>query len=184
MLGRPHKFDWDKAQSLFDEGKTLFEIAKELNVTLPAIKYAILKRDKKNGAVSTLLFEKSSQGVSRHLDTVSQLQYVNKNMIDLLDLMTKASTGDESAIALLNQDINFKRKDPNELRIKAAAEIKEQLILQQKIFDTLYTVQQVDEYQDEVEATMEEMEPGLRNRFLKRLKEKRLLHSAAQWKDK
>ncbi len=184
MAGRPHKFDWEVMKTLLGQGKSPIEVAKELNVSVPAVRYAIKEKIKKSAVVSTITFEKGREVASRHLDTLKELQQTNEYTHEIRDLVIKAIRGDKNAIAILNIDNKFKRKDPLEIFVKVNAQVIEQLSFQSNIFKTLYTVQQIDEYQDEVEATMEEMEPGLRNKFLKRLKEKRLLHSATQWKDK
>ncbi len=183
MIGRPHKLDWSLINKFLEEGKTPVEVAKELNVTVPAVRYVMKQKIKKNAIVSTVTFEKGREILTRNLDTMTQLQEANQHTRDIRDLVVKAIKGDKNAITLLNIDSRFKRKDPLEIFIKANAQITEQLTFQAQIFKTLYTIQQINEYQEEVESVMEEMEPGMRAKFLKRLKEKQLMHSAIQWKD-
>ena len=74
------------------------------------------------------------------------------------------------------QEIKF--KDPRELAIKAMAEIRGQLNFQLEIYKTLYDFKAVSEFQQEVVNIMGEVSPELRNKFIKRLKDKRALRQS------
>lgn len=183
-MGMPRKLDYDLIHKLAnEEKKSPSQIAKQLGKPLASIRY-VLSHDNRHKAISsTITFEQGRENTLRHLDTVSQLQTINQNMHSILELIMKAIKGDKSAQKILNQDDKYKRKDPMEIAIKASAEIREQLEAQNKIFETLYSIQQTKDFQDMVMETMEEMQPGLRSRFLERLKQKRLMHSAIEWKE-
>jgi hypothetical protein len=187
MIGRPHKFDWGALKTLLndEDGKKMtdVQIAKKLNITAPAVRYARKQILDKKAVCSLVSFEHGQNLVANHLDTVSQLKNINEQTTSILNLIMDAIKGDKNAIDILNQDDKFKRKDPNEIALKAVAEIREQLELQNKLFETLYSIQQTQEFQEEVLSVLESFEPGIRTKILIALKEKRLLHAATQWKD-
>jgi hypothetical protein len=123
----------------------------------------------------------------------NQIKKINGNTNDILDLMMACIRGDNAGIqALENRTRNikvgkkeevitlFKVKDPNEIALKAMAEIREQIGLQTTIFKSLYDVQAIQEFRDEVLETLEKYDKGIRNKILEDLKEKRLLHASVQ----
>jgi hypothetical protein len=123
----------------------------------------------------------------------NQIKKINGNTNDILDLMMACIRGDNAGIqALENRTRNikvgkkeevitlFKVKGPNEIALKAMAEIREQIGLQTTIFKSLYDVQAIQEFRDEVLETLEKYDKGIRNKILEDLKEKRLLHASVQ----
>ena len=139
MKGRPRTFDWGLMNELLREGKTPEEVSKELNVTLPTIRYAMRKGAIKNAIVSTVVFEKGRESTSLHLDTVAQLNKINEQTLSILDILYKAVQGDQTAIELLNKDDKFRRRDPIELIVKLIERVEKQHDLQKNLFETLFS---------------------------------------------
>ena len=77
--------------------------------------------------------------------------------------------------------IEFKLKDPRELALKAMAEIRGQLKLQLEIFQTLYDMKAVQEFQEEVLSSIGEAAPEVRNAIIGRLAKKRALRSTLKF---
>jgi hypothetical protein len=144
----------------------------------------MIQKDKHRAIVSTASFEHGRALSLECLDTLKQISEANRQTIEIRDLVYKAIMGDETAINLLNQDSNYKRKDPIELHNKLNERVEAQNAVQNSLLERLYTIQQMQEFNDEVLSVLESFEPGLRNRILVAMKEKRLLHSATTWKDK
>jgi hypothetical protein len=61
------------------------------------------------------------------------------------------------------------------------AEIREQLELQMKIFETLYSMRAAEEFQHEVLEAIGEVAPDVRMCIISKLNEKRALRSAVRW---
>ena len=72
----------------------------------------------------------------------------------------------------------FKFKDPRELALKAMAEIRGQLKLQLEIFQTLYDMKAVQEFQQEVLTAIGEASPDVRSRIIDKLNQARAIRTA------
>jgi hypothetical protein len=75
----------------------------------------------------------------------------------------------------------FKFKDPRELALKAMAEIRSQLKLQLEIFQCLYDMKAVQEFQDEVLTAIGDVTPDVRKRIIHKLNEKRAIRSVIKF---
>jgi dsDNA-specific endonuclease/ATPase MutS2 len=75
----------------------------------------------------------------------------------------------------------FKFKDPRELALKAMAEIRGQLKLQLEIFQCLYDMKAVQEFQDEVLTAIGEASKDVRDRIIRNLSEKRAIRSVVKF---
>ncbi len=80
-----------------------------------------------------------------------------------------------------NATIEFKFKDPRELALKAMAEIRSQLKLQLEIFQCLYDMKAVQEFQDEVLTAIGDVTPDVRKRIIHKLNEKRAIRSVIKF---
>jgi hypothetical protein len=75
----------------------------------------------------------------------------------------------------------FKFKDPHEIALKAMAEIRGQLKLQLEIFETLYSVKAVQEFQETVLQTISEVDKDVRQEIINRLNQKRTIRSSLRY---
>jgi hypothetical protein len=89
--------------------------------------------------------------------------------------VTHGEEGEEHEVATI------KMKDPRELALRCMGEIREQLSLQVKIFETLYSLKAAEEFQTEVLDAIGEVAPDVRQRIIAKLNEKRALRQVVRW---
>jgi hypothetical protein len=183
------KIDRVKLNQMIRDGKPQSKIAQYFGVTEGAISKA--KKELNIAVVKNVALESAHKVVDRNLDTIGQLQKINGNANELLDLLMRWNRGDEGALQILESQVRkvrvrgseeeiteYRFKDPRELALKAMQEIRGQLNLQLDIFKTLYDVQAVAEFQKEVLTAIGEVEPGVRDKIIQRLKESRALRQS------
>lgn len=186
------KVDIRKLDRMLRAGKTVKECAKFFDVTPGAI-----SQHKKNlnvAVVKNVALENAHRVVDKNLNAVDQLQKINGHANELLDLCMKWVNGDDEALQVLESQVRkvrvskdeipvteYKFKDPREIALKAMAEIRGQLKLQLEIFQTLYDLKAVQEFQHEVLTAIEEASPDVRDRIICRLNEKRAIRSAVKF---
>jgi hypothetical protein len=104
--------------------------------------------------------------------------------------------GDDEALQVLESQVRkvrvgktekfieeFKFKDPRELALKAMTEIRNQLKLQLDVFKVFYDLEAVADFQKTVLEAIAEEAPHVKERIVKRLKERRALRSAVRIAD-
>lgn len=196
-MARKPRVDLEELNEMLKEGKTPSECAEHFNVSLPAISQAKGKLGLANTKCVTL--EKASKVIDKNLDTISQLNRINKDALEILDVLMAWQRGDGEAIRCLETQVKkliyhdkktgkdvelgvqeIKFKDPRELALKAMAEIRGQLRLQMDIYQMLYDVQAAQEFQKEVLEAIGEAAPDVRERIINNLNQKRAIRSAIQ----
>ena len=185
------KIDFNELHQLVTKGKGTNEIAKYFSVTPGAVSQA--KKKLKISVVKNVALESAHKVVDKNLDTVAQLQKINKDANELLDVLMRWNRGDDEALQILETQVRkvkigkgenseivkqYKFKDPRELALRAMAEIRGQLNLQLDIFKTLYDMEAVAEFQREVLTAIGEEAPNVRDRIIQRLKESRSLRQS------
>lgn len=182
------KIDFDVLNRLITEGKSTTEIAKYFSCTPGAVSQA--KKKLKIAVVKNVALENAHKVVGKNIDAVQQLQKINEVANRLLNELT----GEDQVInrmASAIEAILSPEGDPREVKrlvrqisqdketaIKACAEIRNQMKLQLEIFQTLYDIEAMAEFQREVLNAIGEVSPDVRNRITQRLKESRALRSA------
>ncbi len=182
--GRQRKFDWDLMEQLLSDGKSTKEVSEQFGVNNKSVWTAHQKMTKKKQMVSTVVFEKGREMVHREMDVMGQLVKTNENLNSVLDLVVKAIKGDQTAIDLLNKDSRCRRSDPVLVFVRLAGEIREGVAAFTKIQESIFTLRQTQEFNEEVLAELETFKPGVRKAILQRLQEKRLMSKALEWKEK
>ena len=183
------KIDRVKLNQMLKSGKPQKEIAQVFGVTAGAISKA--KKELNISVVKSVALENAHRVVGKNLDAVEQLQKINADANEILDLLMRWNRGDEAALQILESQVRYvkingqeepikkvKMKDPRELALKAMAEIRNQLKLQLDIFQCLYDMRAVQEFQQEVLTAIAEAEPNVRDRIIQRLNEKRAIRRA------
>ena len=185
------KIDIEKMHSMLRAGKTKVEVARHFGVT----EMAIYKQTKgiKYHSSRSLAMERSPRIIKQNLNAVEQLQKINDYANELLDLLMRWNRGDEEAIQILESQVRkvkfgqgkdavemteFKFKDPRELAIKAMAEIRGQLALQIDIYKTMYDMKTVHDFQQAVLEIIREVDPGVRDAIIKRLRDRRAIRES------
>jgi len=186
------KVDIHKLSQMLRAGKSVKHCAKHFNVTPGAI-----SQHKKNlniAVVKNVALENAHRVVDKNLNAVDQLQKINGHANELLDLCMKWINGDDEALQVLESQVRtvrvgkdkvpvsgYKFKDPREIALKAMGEIRGQLKLQLEIFQTLYDMKAVQEFQQEVLTAIGETSIDVRDAIIRRLTEKRAIRSAVKF---
>ena len=186
------KIDKVKLDQLLRVGKSQREIAQVFDVTEGAISKA--KKELNIAVVKNVALENAGRIVDKNLNAVDQLQKINGYANELLDLLMRWGRGEDEALQILESQIRyvkvngkeepvkeFKLKDPRELALKAMAEIRGQLKLQLEIFQTLYDMKAVEEFQSEVLETIGEASPDVRNAIINKLNKRRAIRSVIKF---
>ena len=182
------KVDVRKLSQMFRSGKSVKECAKFFEVTPGAI-----SQHKKNlniAVVKNIALENAHRVVDKNLNAVDQLQKINGYANSLLDLCMKWVDGDDKALQVLEGQVRtvrvgkdefpvseYKFKDPREIALKAMSEIRGQLKLQLEIFQCLYDMKAVQEFQQEVLTAIGEVDTDVRDQIINKLKERRAIRS-------
>ena len=185
------KINDTKLIRLVDEGRSQAEAARALGVSRQAVNKRLIEL--RGRTTKVMAAKKIEQVVDRKLDAVEQLQKINNNANEILDLLMRWQRGDEEALQILESQkkvrvgkdeeevVEYKLKDPRELALKAMGEIRGQLKLQLEIFQTLYDMKAVQEFQQEVLSAIGETSPETRNAIIHKLNEKRAIRSAVRF---
>jgi len=150
------KIDKIKLSQMLRSGKSGKDCAKFFSVTEGAISQA--RKELKISVIKNVALETAHQVVDKNLNAVDQLLNINRKANTLLEVAIRAKDHDTT--------------------LKAMREIRGQLELQLEIFKTLYDVQAVADFQREVLTAIGEVDPGVRNLIINRLKEGRALRQS------
>lgn len=175
-------------------GKSQKEVAQVFGVTEGAVSKAI--RELNIAVVKNVALENAHRVVGKSLNAIDQLQKINDHANEILDLLMRWNRGDGEAIQILESQVStkkvrigdheefvkeFKFKDPRELALKAMQEIRGQLVLQLEIFKTLYDLEAIAEFQEEVLIAIEEVNPDVRKNIVNALKKRRTVRQAVSF---
>ena len=150
------KIDKLKLSQLLRSGKSGKDCAKVFGVTEGAISQA--RKELNIAVVKSVALETAHQVVEKNLNAVDQLLNINRKANTLLELAIQAEDHDTT--------------------LKAMREIRGQLELQLEIFKVLYDIQAVADFQREVLTAIGEVDSGVRNLIINRLKEGRALRQS------
>ena len=186
------KIDRVKLNQMLRDGKSQKAIAESMGVSEPAISKA--KKELNISVVKSVALENAHRVVGKNLDAIDQLQRVNQVANQLLDELT----GDDQAIDRMVKAVEGSlvyEGDPTKQReyirriilrvnqdkntaLKACGEIRQQLGLQLEIFQTLYDMKAVQEFQTEVLEAIGEASPDVRSRIISKLNQRRAIRAA------
>lgn len=182
------KINKDQLREMLTAGKTVTECARHFEVS-PA---AVSKAKKQLGVIvaKDIQLESAHRFVNEHLDTVAQLRKLNDNANELLDLCMRCVRGESEANHDSENQARLRRvgnseivresklKDPREIALKAMAEIRGQLKLQNETLAILAEMTAVYEFQQELVNLLKEIDPGLRDEFCHRIDERQAIRRA------
>ncbi len=173
-------------------GMSQSDAARALGVS----RQAVSKRLKEMRGKTTRVLcvsKRAERAVDQKLDAMAQLTKINAYANELLEKLMQWSRGDTEALqAILSQkEVGSKEetdpqdirlKDPRELALKAMAEIRGQLKLQLEIYQSLYDMKAMAEFQEVVLDTIGEVSPNVRERILYELNQKRAVRSIVNFR--
>ena len=151
------KIDRVKLNQMLKDGKPQREIAQVFGVTESAISKA--KKELNHCVVKNVALENAHNIVSRELDTVGQLYKINEQANRLLDEL----------------------EGKPDLKLKIMAEIRGQLRLQLEIFQALYDMKAVQEFQTEVLQTIGEIDRNVRDKIIDNLNQRRAIRRSVKF---
>jgi len=138
-----------------------------------------------------VVVKKIERVVDQRLDTLGQLNRINEHANWLLEHLMAWAKGDEKALQVLESQVKTVRigdealavkevrmKDPRALVVQVMGEIRAQLALQLQIFQTLFDLKSVQEFQEEVLTAIAEVDPNVRAKIIRKLNQRRALRSA------
>ena len=151
------KIDRVKLNQMLRSGKPQREIAQVFGVTESAISKA--KKELRMTVIKNVALESAHRVVDKNLDAIDQLQKINNAANLLLDELEQTP----------------------ELKLKVMAEIRGQLRLQLDIFQTLYDMKAVQEFQQEVLTAIGSASPEVRNAIISRLNQNSIIRTALRF---
>ncbi len=165
------KISDDKLFQLIKDGNSPAEIARKMGVT----KSAISKRLKSlNMAITKdVTFRKVDKIIRKEINAIDQLQKINAHANEVLERAMRVIRGEETS-----QD--GMQRDPREVALKAMQEIRGQLKLQLDIFQVLYDMRAVAEFQQEVLEAIGDASPEVREKIIRNLQERKAVRSTLE----
>ena len=176
------------------EGLNQSQAAKVLGVSRQAISKRLQKiRGKTTKVVAVKKVEKV---VDMKINCLAELTKINSDAREILDLCMAWSRGDKVALKVLKSQARmvnvgnkekpdwvteYKFKDPRELALMAMAEIRHQLVLQTRIFQSIYSIQEVREFMNTVLEVMNGVDPSIRREIIRRLNDEKSVKSAVHF---
>lgn len=171
------------------EGISQAEMARRANRSRSAICQRLDKLDLAGSRGS--LVKHGEFLVDHRINVLAQLEKINANANEMLDTMMRYHRGDEGAIQILEGQLRkfkvgkkgekefeeVKITDPRMLALRAMAEIREQLSLQNEIFKSIWDMKAAMEFENEVLAAIEAVSPDVRTSIVNILSKKRALRS-------
>ncbi len=183
------QFDDKQLLQLIRNGDTVTEAARKLGVGAGAVCNRLKRL---NVAVSrNVTIRAAHKIVDREINALDQLQKINRDANEVLDLLMRWSRGEEDALRILESQVRktkvrgrgeeiseYRFKDPRELALKAMQEIRGQLKLQLEIFQALFDMRAVQQFQTEVLEVIGSVSTEARDEIIRRLTERNALRSA------
>ncbi len=175
------KVDTRMLYGLIDQGWTMKQVAEELGVSVDVVGRRVKKRQRE--AVQLVAVSEARPLVARQLNLVDQMQKINDEANRILDLAMggiRALEGmsfDGMSVMEVTDVLRLVGQS-RDLVLKAMAEIRGQMKLQLEVLQQLYDVKAAEEFQDEVLRSIGEVDEGIRDKILDRLRQRRAVRQA------
>ena len=168
------KIDDRKLKRMLDAGWTQKRCAEHFEVTPAAVSLRVKALNL--NIVRNVSLEHANEVVEEKLDAMAELRKINEVVSTELDWLTAKmkSLADED---MLLPDIRFEFETQV---LSHVSEVRQQIKLALDIAKTLYDVEQVRAFQEEVLLAIGEASPETRERIVRALQEKRAIRSASQ----
>ena len=189
------KIDEEEMLRMYKDGVSTAQIAKHFNCTWAAVDTMRKRVEKRLSMVPDV----SRSELSRHnIDTVHQLKTMNDRIIHEMKRCNRLIER-EDELPLKREKLEKRlEKNPDDpvllekikklagdnvagiLKIQSniiaiSAEVRKQIELQVKIYETIYNVTMVAEFQEEIINVLREVDPIIKDEVIKRLKARRSL---------
>ncbi len=174
---------------LIRNGDTVTEAGRKMGVSRQAVSKRL---NVLNIAISrNVAIQAAHKIVDREINALDQLQKINRDANELLDLLMGWNRGEDVALRILESQVRkikaggqeeeiskYKFKDPREPALKAMQEIRGQLKLQLDIFQALFDMQAIQQFQAELLEVIGSVSTEARDEIIRRLTERNALRSA------
>ncbi|MGO9314091.1 MAG: hypothetical protein ACLQDI_15325 [Syntrophobacteraceae bacterium] len=184
-----NRIDNNQLLQLIRNGDTVSEAARKLGVNKATVSVRLKEL---NVAINrNVAIRAAHKIVDREINALDQLQKINRDANELLDLLMRWNRGEDAALQVLESQVRkikvrgqieevaeYRFKDPRELALKAMQEIRGQLKLQLEIFQALFDMQAVKQFQTEVLEVIASVSTQARDEIIRRLTERNALRSA------
>jgi len=184
-----NRIDDNQLLQLIRNGNTVTETARKMGVSKATVS---IRLKRLNVAINrNVTIRAAHKIVDREINALDQLQKINRDANELLDLLMRWNRGEEDALQILESQVRkikvrgreeeiseYRFKDPRELALKAMQEIRGQLKLQLEIFQALFDLQAVQQFQAEVLEVIGSVSTEARDEIIRRLTERNALRSA------
>jgi len=161
------KFSDQELKRPVRRGHRLSEIADKLGVSRAAVSMRLKALDVAITQNVTLV--NAGEIVDKELDAADQLRRINKHAHEVIDSLAGAVEDGEITL-----------KDAKEISLKACAEVRKQLSLQLQIFESLYNMQSIAAFQNEVLDAIASVAPEVRDRIVSTLQERKAIRSSLE----
>lgn len=193
-MSKPRINDRELIRLIDKEKLSQTATAKKMGVSRQAVSQRL--QELRGKTTKVVVAKKVKQVVEQKLDAVQQLNKINDYANELLDLLMRWNRGEDEALQILESQVKlvkvgsgeqvewikeFRMKDPRQLALQAMGEIRSQLKLQLEIFQTLYDLQAVQDFQEEILSAINEVAPEVRNAIIHKLNEKRSIRSVVKY---
>jgi predicted transcriptional regulator len=186
------KFTDLELKRLVRRGLSGSAIAERLGVSKSAVSMRV--KSLNEAITKDVTLRNAGEIVEREINAIAQLQIINAHANEILDLLMRWQRGEPEALQILESQVRYVKvngeeepvkqytyKDPRELALKAMQEIRGQLKLQLEIFQALYDMQAVAEFQREVLGAIENADPQIRDKIIRNLQERRAIRSTLEF---
>jgi predicted transcriptional regulator len=188
------KINDTKLIRLVDNGMSQSEAARKLGVSRQAVSKRL--QELRGRTTKAIVAKKVEQVVDQKIDAMAQLNQINSHANEILDLLMRWNRGEDGALQILESQVatkkvrvgdeeefvkEFKFKDPRELALKAMAEIRGQLKLMMEIYQTLFDMRAVEEFQTAVLEAIGEVSPEVRSAIIGKLNSRRSIRQAVRF---
>ena len=146
-----------KLSQMLRNGASQRKCAKHFNVSPGRISQ--IKKELNISVVKNVALENAHNIISRELDAVGQLYKINEEANRLLDEL----------------------EGKPDLKLKVMAEIRGQLRLQLEIFQALYNMKAVQEFQTEILQTIGEIDRNVRDKIIDKLNQRRAIRRSVNF---
>ncbi len=187
-----NRIDDKQLLQLVRNGNTIISIARKMGVNRSSVSRRL--KTLKIAINRNVTIRAAHKIVDREIDALDQLRKINRDANEILDLLMRWNRGDEEALQVLESQVRkirvrgreeeitqYKSKDPRELALMAMQEIREQLKLHLEMFQALFDMRGVQEFQTEVLEVIGSVSPEARDEIIRRLTEKSALRSAVDF---
>jgi hypothetical protein len=178
----PRKIADVQLEQLVREGNGVSQIGRILKVAKGTVSRRL--KQLKIGINKNVTLHHAGEVVKREINAAAQLQKINDHANELLDLLMVCVNGDEAAkeaAAVKLGAMGPGNKDPKEMALKCMQEIRSQLRFQLEIFQTLYDMQAVADFQREVLQAIGDADLETRDQIIRNLRERKAIRSTLEF---